>query len=419
MFRLRIPEPYRGLPRSIYVLFFANVVNSLGNFVWPFLTLFLTDKLGMSKAEAGFFVTLSALSWAPGSLLGGKLVDRFGRKRVLVSARILSAMALAPCALLGASPLVPWLLILAGLLHGAADPALSAAVADLTHRGNRQAAFSLLYLGHNLGFALGPTLAGLLYRRHLPWLFLGDALTTVLSMILVVLYVGETLPDRAADDLDEESIPAEERAVEGGLLQALGRRPAVLVFSVVLMVYSFVYVQHGFSLPIRLNELFPANGPALYGLLMSANAVTVVLLTTFVTALTTRFDSTQNIAVGGLTYAVGFGMIHAVRSVPWFLVSTVIWTLGEIMVTTNSSAYLNNHTPRSHRGRFNSVLDIVSGTGWALGPTVMGPVIDRSGVQVVWPLCFALGLVGALMMLALWAADRWQASRQVPPGAVS
>mgnify|MGYP001090002965 CR=1 FL=1 len=58
---------YAGLNRSIYVLFIAQVVNSVGHFVHPFLTLFLTRKLGMGPLEAGFYVTLSALAWVPSS----------------------------------------------------------------------------------------------------------------------------------------------------------------------------------------------------------------------------------------------------------------------------------------------------------------------------------------------------------------
>lgn len=426
--RLRLPEPYRGLPRSVYVLFFANIVNSLGNFVWPFLTLFLTDKLGMEKAEAGFFVMLSALAFAPGALVGGKLADRFGRKRVFVASRILAALALVPCAFLGASRLVPWLLILNGLLGGAVDPAIHASVADVTTRRNRQGAFALLYLGHNLGFALGPTLAGLLYRHHLPWLFLGDALTSLLSVALVAAFVPETLPGRVrsaqelTDGREAEEVPPLERAEAGGVLAALWRRPAVILFSLVMMVYSFVYVQHGFSLPVQVAELFGERGPALYGLLMSVNAVTVVTLTTLITRVTGRFDATQNIVLGGLLYAVGFGMVGVVRLVPWLLLSTVIWTLGEIVVTTNSSVYLNNHSPASHRGRFNALSDLVSGTGWAMGPVVMGRLIDRSGVHAVWPLAFWLGLGGSLLMLALWRVDRPRAQseaaerRETEPG---
>jgi hypothetical protein len=72
---VRIPRlfhTYAGLDRSIYFLFLAQVVNSIGHFVHPFLTLLLTQKLGMDPGEAGFYVFLSALAWVPGSLAGAR-----------------------------------------------------------------------------------------------------------------------------------------------------------------------------------------------------------------------------------------------------------------------------------------------------------------------------------------------------------
>ncbi|MGM0675698.1 MAG: MFS transporter [Spirochaetota bacterium] len=46
---------------------------------------------------------------------------------------------------------------------GAATPATIALATDLSTPDTRQATFSLLYLGHNLGFAVGPLVAGFLF----------------------------------------------------------------------------------------------------------------------------------------------------------------------------------------------------------------------------------------------------------------
>ncbi len=43
----RLLSLYRGLPpQPIYVLFFATVINAIGIFIYPFLTLYLTRRLG-------------------------------------------------------------------------------------------------------------------------------------------------------------------------------------------------------------------------------------------------------------------------------------------------------------------------------------------------------------------------------------
>ncbi|MBO8127373.1 MAG: MFS transporter [Firmicutes bacterium] len=379
-------------------MFFANIVNSLGNFIWPFLAIFLTDRLGMDKAGAGLVVTLSATVFAPGSLLGGKISDHFGRREVFLAARVFAALALLPCAFLGTSPVIPVLLVLTSFLTGAADPSISAMVTDLTRRDDRQRAFSLLYLGHNIGFAVGPMVAGLLYANHLPLLFIGDALTTLASVVLVARFVPETLPQR---ENQPEPLHAAEKAEKGGLVQALLSRPEVLGIAVILMVYSFVYTQSWFSLPIYLGDLFSAGGPKIFGMLMSVNAVTVVTLTALATKLTVKMKPISSIVLGGLFYAVGFGMIYYLRTIPLFILSTVLWTMGEIVIAVSSAAFVANNSPVSHRGRFNSFIRIVSGSGQAIGPTVMGRYIDRFGARMVWPVCFILALVSSLIALGV------------------
>lgn len=399
-----LPRAYRGLPREAYVLFFARMVNSLGNFVRPLLTLLLTDRLAMRQARAGFFVMLASLMYVPGSMLSGRLADRIGRKKVFFGFWALAVLTLVPCAFLGASPIVVWLLILHSFLSGAGWPVLTAMVTDLTNRENRARVFSLLYFGNNIGFALGPALAGLLYRRHLPWIFLGDGATTLLALLLVMGFVKETLPGReAVGEIPE--LPPGETAQEGSTLSVLLRRPALILFSVALAFYNFVYVQHSFSLPLQMKHLFGEDGPPLFGFMMSVNALTVVALTPLITRLTSRFSDIGNTGLGGLLYGLGFGMILFLDRAPWFVVSTVVWTIGEILVVTNSRAYISNHTPITHRGRFAAATDIISGTGFTLGPLLMGELIGRTGLGAVWIVSFALALAGTLLLLSL---ARWQ-----------
>ena len=100
----RLLDTYRGLNRSIYFLCLAQVVNSIGHFVHPFLTMFLTRKVGMDPVEAGTYVMLSAAAWVPGSLLGGKIADQIGRKSILVFFQSLAAAMLVPCLLRAITP---------------------------------------------------------------------------------------------------------------------------------------------------------------------------------------------------------------------------------------------------------------------------------------------------------------------------
>ena len=393
----KILGPYQGLPTGVYILTLANVVNNLGSFIWPLMSLLLTDRLGFSKERAGLFVTGLIVASGLASLVGGRLADHLGRKRLFLITRTLGALFFVPCAFLGASPAVPWLFLINSILMSLSWPALNAMVADLTDRERRSSAYSLMYLGFNVGFAVGPMIAGLLYNSYLPWLYLGDALTTVLSSILVAYTVPETLPageHRAAAS-------GAEAAEQGGLIAALLRRPQLLAVSLALLVLSFVYAQFNLSLPWQTSATFAAAGPKVYGLLMSLNGLTVILGTAPLTYLTKSLSAGLNLGVGAFLYALGFGMIGLIgSSVPLFFLSTLLWSVGEVVITVNSQAYIANSSPITHRGRFSAAVQTIAGTGRALGPAVMGRLAHRHGLGAVWSVCFFLAGPAALLFFA-------------------
>ena len=413
---LRSFSIYRGLPASIYTLFFATVVNGVGIFVFPFMTLFLTKKMGMGERAAGDFLLLAALAYIPGTLIGGKLADRFGRKRVMLVSQALTGLLFVPCGFLGVNPLVPWLILTSLFFDGVTDPARSAMSTDLTTPENRQAAFSFLYLGHNLGFAFGPLIAGFLFENAPAWLFWGNAVGVLASLSLVMAFIPETRP---TESQLRESLAGEstERAHEGNLLSALRSRAFLLAFVGITTLYGFVYAQHRFALPLQLEDIFAGGGARLYGILMTLNAVLVIVFNAPLVAALKRFRPVVNMAIAGFLYVLGFGMIAVIRSPALFLVSTAIWTFGEIVNATNEQVYVANHTPMSHRGRFNAILPLIGGLGFSVSSPVAGRIIERAGLRPVWFLLGAAAFAAACGLLFLDRAERHAADKAGAPSA--
>jgi len=94
-------------------------------------------------------------------------------------------------------------------------------------------------------------------------------------------------------------------------------------------------------------------------------------------------------------------MLALVRSPFWFFVSTFIWTMGEIVNTTNAEVYIANHTPMSHRGRFNAVLPFIGGFGWAISTPIGGNIIHSAGIAALWAVVFAVAALSSLSLLVL------------------
>ncbi|MBU4361795.1 MFS transporter [bacterium] len=397
---------YTKLPKSIYILFFARMVNSMGAFVYPFLTIYLTKTLSLDEGEAGFIVMLAITAHLPGLIVGGRLADWLGRKRILLLFQGLAAICLIPCAFLNNSFIIPRFLILSAFFLGAAQPASTAMTADLTNPSNRKAAFSLLYLGNNIGFAVGPLIAGFLYNNYLMWIFLGDAATTLASLTLVYLFIQETLPSKEKIEESYQLGNNYEKAERGSLWQVLRKRPRLLLFTLISLIYSFVYAQTTFSIPIQVIELFGDKGPKMFGVIMTTNALVVSCLTIIIISLTHKIKPVLNVALAGLLYAVGFGVIFFITGLAWLLFSTIIWSIGEILVTTNTNVYIANHTPMSHRGRFNAVIPVIMGAGFALGPLISGDYIRKYGINNIWPAICFLSIVAAVLMYFLYFSEK-------------
>lgn len=394
---------YKGLPNSIYILFIVKVINAMGNFVFPFLAIYLTKKMGMSNKSAGMYSTIAAFAFAPGSIIGGKLSDHVGRKKIFGTFQTAAVLCFLPCAFLNNSIVIPWLLIISSFFNGGAQPALGAMVNDLTSRSNRKQAMSFLYLGNNIGFALGPMIAGFLFTYHVSLLFIGNLITGLIAVIILLKFVKETIPDHENMEKDA-TIHINERAEEGGLFSALFKRPILLSFAVLSVIYSFVYAQFPFAGSLQ-------TGPEIYGVLMSVNGFVVITMTTPVIRLTRNLKPLFNVALSGVFFATGFGMLYYIHSLPLYIISTIIWTMGEILNATNAGVYIANHTPITHRGRFNAVIPLITGSGFALGPYIMGGYIHGKEVRSAWPLVFVIEISAAIMIYGLYIIDNKKKSK--------
>ncbi|MPN38748.1 hypothetical protein SDC9_186273 [bioreactor metagenome] len=128
-------------------------------------------------------------------------------------------------------------------------------------------------------------------------------------------------------------------------------------------------------------------------------------MATLIVHLTKKNKPLFNIAVSGVFFAVAFGMNFFIKAYPLYIIATIIWTIGEILNATNSGVYIEGHAPSSHRGRFNSVLNIITGGGSTIGPVIMGGYIERVGVVYVWPLVFSITMLSATLIYILYLRE--------------
>lgn len=385
---------YFGFKKEIYVLFVSRIINCIGAFVHPLLTLILKNKLGMDEANVGWLMTLMLITQLPSMLIGGKLSDRFGRVKLVAIFQSLGAAIYIICGLLPMSTTVVVLIIVASNFYALSYPSLDAMTMDLTNPKNRKEALSLIYMGINIGFAVGPMLGGMLFEKYLRWVFIGDGVTTMAAVVLIIIFIKETLPDK--NDKKNKGLESYEK---GSVFSILKDRMVIIAIAFILLLYQFAYSQFGFALPIQMDGIFGDKGAFHFGLLISFNGVLVIVLTPFVTYVLKKVRSLVGTLASGLLYAAAFTTLIFAKTLPVFYAAMFLMTLGEVALTIDAFAFIAGMSPSSHRARVNSVVNIIASIGRVISPFIIGQVIAHGGMGYGWLTVALVSLFGAILAL--------------------
>lgn len=374
----------RSLPGPVWILCAGSFVNRFGSFVAVFLVLYLREK-GYSIAEAGFIVSLYGAGNVMAAAVGGLVADRLGRRNAIAISMFSSAATLLALSQADEIVLIGGLTILAGLTGEMYRPASAALLADLVPAGQRLPAFALNRLAINLGFAAGPATAGLLADRSFTYLFVGDALTSLVFGILALAALPEGVRTRRG----------EERRGEG--IRTIARDRAFVFFLVSSILGAFVYFQSNATFPLHVKESGLSNAD--YGLLISLNGLAIVLLELPFTSITQRYPAIPTLAVGSILVGLGFALNAWAESLAALAFTVLIWTIGEIVYAPVASAYVADIAPVHLRGRYQGAWGLMWGLAFMLGPGLGAAFFAWNG-DAFWLFCGVLGVLSAGLLLA-------------------
>ncbi|HKT02433.1 MAG TPA: MFS transporter, partial [Rugosimonospora sp.] len=347
-----------------------------------------TGPRHLPSALAGLIVGGYGLGSAAGTLLGGLLADRWGRRRTLLAAHAGGAALLYALGLVHQVPVIAVLVALVGLSQGAPGPAFVAAIVDVVPEVDRQRAFNLQFWAFNLGLTSASLLAGLLAEVSFPLLFAGDATTTLVTAVLILLRVPETAPHRARPDAG----PAE----RGGFGTAL-RDKIFLVFAGLALVQAMITTQSSTILPLAMR----AHGlrPSAYGLVASLSGLLIVLGQLFVPGLIAGRRKGSVLALALAFLAAGYGSVTLAGSLPAYLAAATVWTAGQMLAAPPNATIMAELAPAGLRARYQAVFFMTFSLASVLAPALGGVSFQYLG-RFHWLACAGLALLGAAGHLA-------------------
>src|SRR5215217_1602906 len=339
---------------------------------FPFSTIHFHNVVGIPLSLVGVGLgSLAAASVASG-LISGPLSDRYGRKPVMHAA--LAGSAAAFCAFAFVEGFTGYLLVsvAAGLAGNSTfDAARNAMVADVTPPGRRSRAYGLVRVGGNVGWALGPLVAGLSAasvgsERIYGTLFLGASALVGLVALVVALAVEESLPTLS------QRAP---RMGASGLRAALTDGPFVALLAAGVLLYS-VFTQDWQALQLPISYAIDRTS-RIWALLVGA-------------ALFVASSATLLLTESFLGILVAFALF---------------FTLAEMILEVAGAALAAELAPVRLRGTYLALFGACFGAAYGVSPIVAGALLEARLPDLIWQIQLAAAGLAAVALVILKAVN--------------
>lgn len=380
-------------PGRFWVLVSAAFVDRVGStLIFPFFSLYITRKFEVGMTEAGVLFAIFSITGFIGNMLGGALSDRFGRRGSMIFGLVFSAVSSIAMGLVNDLSVFYGLAVVVGLLSEIGGPAQGAMVADLLPEEKRAEGFGVLRVAGNLAWIVGPTIGGILATRSYLMLFVLDAVSSIITAIIVYRLIPETMPERAPGD----SAPSILETLGGYARVAADR--LFLTFVVASMLMTVVYIQMYSTLAVYLRDVHGLP-EQLFGTLLSMNALVVVISQFWVSRKLKGRPPLLMMAAGTAFYMIGFSLYGVVTTYPWFLMAMLVITAGEMIVIPIGQAVVARLAPADKRGRYMAFFALSWTLPSAIGPWGAGMIMDHFDPRWVW---YLGGMIAALAIAVFY-----------------
>jgi MFS family permease len=353
-----------GLSGQLWVVQVGIFLNTLGwGAVLPFEIIYLHDGRGFSLGISGLIIgTLTGLA-VIAAPLAGPVIDRVGARATAVGAGLALAVGYGGVAFAQTPRQAFIAAAAAGAGNGALLPSQSTLLAALASPELRHRATAVSRIASNIGFGLGAALGGLVASYGLNGfvaLFLANALTYVLYVVILVVAVGEE---------------ARPEPIAGGYRLLLRDRPFIRLAVINIGMIAVGWGVFSWIVPAYARDEIGISS-RLIGFVMLANAFTVVLAQIPVAKLAEGRRRMVAIAIGALTFVaacllvVGADLLRFNYAYTALLVAAIAVAVGECFHTTALMPLVADMAPPALRGRYMATIGLSWWLGLALAPTL-------------------------------------------------
>lgn len=350
-----------------------------------FTSLYLTNELHFTIAEAGICMSFYGAGSVLGAYTGGWLTDRSDITRIMIFALSSSGFILLFFLIAKTPVAISTIIFLYSFTADMFRPAIGKAMAVYSSPGNRTRSVSLMRLAINLGFSIGPAMGGLLaISVGYKWLFIIDAVTSFAAGAILFFF----LPNTGHNNQKKMNVTLAPAT-------SAYRDKEYLFFVSMVTLYGTVFFQLMASIPQYFNKACHYNEDAI-GLLMGLNGLFVVLLEMpLVTTLEKRQKNVFHyITIGAFCAPLAFLFLKIGGGVyAWSFMYILLITLSEIFCMPFMMNYSLSKPSHERQGQYSALYSISYGIANSIAPIIGLGIADRFGFDVMFYFFIVLGLI--------------------------
>jgi MFS family permease len=378
---------HRGFAR----MWGAQAASNLGDWVYSLaVATSLSSRGGTSKAFALLLILQVAPSAVVGAM-GGQLVDRMSRKKLMVGADLLRGLAVASLFVAGPPSRIHLYAVAfcLGLFGALFLPSFQASLPNLVPQESLVAANSLVSTTFHVAVMAGPILGGVLVTR----LGIGPAfaINACSFGISAILVAGVHLPPVPKEAEDERPLRA--------MVQGLRYVAATPLVRGIFVALGLLMVASAIKTPLEPLFILRTLGgkPEMLGLVGGAWGVGMVLGSLAAPAASRRWPRERLFVMSIALVGTAVLVASQQRMLSAVLLLWLVAGIGNGAGTVVYETLLQERVPDSLRGRVLAASEAVLDTAFLFGVFAAGLVGDRLGIRAAFAVSGCLFLSAALL----------------------
>ena len=380
--------------RNYRILFPANTVSNIGSWAQriaqDWLVLELTNNNGT------YLGLVTAVQFAPVlafSLHGGKLADRFNKRKVLILTNVVGgAASLALGALVMTDLIALWhVFVLAGILgiSTAIDaPVRQSFTTEVVGQTDLPNAVSLNSANFNAGRLVGPAISGGLIAAF------GTGPSFIVNGLSYFFVIAAlmNLNEKAFFHLDR---PKSDGSIREGIAYAKARPDIYVVMLMVFFLATFGLNFQIFNALMATQEF--GLGPASFGLMGTFIAIGS-LSGAIGSARLERFRNTKFVIKGGIAFSISIMVLSIIPSYSLYILWLPICGVTALTTLVSANSIVQTSTDPAIRGRVMGLYLLIFMGGTPFGSPLIGATTDLVGIRPTIVICGGISLVASLFI---------------------